>query len=70
METKTLTLAKGAHKYIFRYCAGAEDRIVDEIMRLAESRESNLDWLDAATLGFQVAQLAAREDNKFLLPAS
>ncbi|MHC4981770.1 MAG: hypothetical protein ACYTF6_01210 [Planctomycetota bacterium] len=59
METRTLTLAKAAHKYVFRYRVGAEEEIVDEIMRLAESPACNLDWLDAALLGFEVAQQAA-----------
>jgi len=59
METRTLMLAKGGHHYIFRYLAGMEDEIVEEIMRLAESRACDLDWLDAATLSFQVAQYAA-----------
>ena len=61
METRTLTLVKGAHKYVFRYRLGAESEIVDEIMRLAESRACNLDWLDAAMLSFQVAQYAAAD---------
>ena len=63
MDTRTLRLAKGAHHYVFRYASGSENRIVDEIMRLAEDRDCNLDWLDAATLSFQVAEgVAAGED--------
>jgi len=59
MTTRTLTLAKGGHKYVFRYAPGYEDDVVDEIMRLAEDAQTNLDWLDAATLSFQVAHYAA-----------
>ena len=70
MEPRTLTLAKGAHKYIFRYPPGAENEIVDEIMRLAESRDCNLDWLDAAALGFQIAQFAAADCPENLTQAS
>jgi hypothetical protein len=68
METRTLSLAKGGHKYVFRYRPGAENEIVDEIMNLAESREANLDWLDAATLGFQVAQHASEGCCEALMP--
>jgi len=59
MSTRTLSLAKDGHRYIFRYLPGAEEDVLDEIMRLAESDESHLDWLDAATLSFQVTHLAA-----------
>ncbi len=59
MNIRTLSLAKGGQKYLFRYGSGSEDEIMDEIMRLADDTRNNLDWLDAATLGFQVAQHAA-----------
>lgn len=59
MTTRVLSLAKGDQKYIFRYTPGSEDQVVDEIMRLADDPETNLDWLDAATLGFQVAHYTA-----------
>ncbi len=69
MDTKTLSLVKGSHKYMFRYRPGAEDEIIDEIMRLAESRNCNLDWLDAASLGFQVTRYAAENCCEALMPA-
>ena len=59
MTTRTLSLAKRGQKFIFRYGSGAENEIMDEIFRLADDEQSSLDWLDAATLGFQVAQNAA-----------
>jgi len=59
MSVRVLSLAKGTHKYIFRYTPGCESQIVDEIMRLADDPDTNLDWLDAATLGFQVAHYTA-----------
>ena len=55
MTARVLSMAKGPHRYIFRYTAGSEQQVVDEIMRLAEDPDSCLDWLDVATLGFQVA---------------
>ena len=66
MNTKTLSLVKDGHKYVFRYTAGSENHIVDEIIRLAEDSDSNLDWLDAATLSFQVARNAAMECTRTL----
>lgn len=59
MSVRVLSLAKGTHKYIFRYTPGCENQVIDEIMRLADDPDTNLDWLDAATLGFQVAHYTA-----------
>jgi hypothetical protein len=59
MGTRTISLAKGGHKYVFRYSPGCEDDILDSIVDLAECDESPIDWLDAATLSFQVTQNTA-----------
>jgi len=69
MSHKTLTLVKSGQKYVFRYSAGSENAIVDEIVRLAEDPQTNLDWLDAATLSFQVAQGAAVDSYRIMIPA-
>jgi hypothetical protein len=69
MNAKTLTLVKGGHKYIFRYPQGSENEIVDSIIELAEDAQTNLDWLDAATLSFQVAQGAAVDCHTTMIPA-
>jgi hypothetical protein len=61
MSVRTLTLAKGGHRYLFRYTPGRESEIIDQIMKLAEDEQSNLDWMDAAMLSFQVAHGAARD---------
>lgn len=61
MTTRTLSLVKGGHKYVFRYSSGCEDDILDSIMDLADSDQSPLDWLDAATLSFQVTQNTAAD---------
>jgi hypothetical protein len=44
---------------LFRYSTGYEDEVVDEIMRLADDPQSDLNWVDAAALSFQVTQYAA-----------
>ena len=59
MTTQTLSLDKDGHTYVFRYSPGRENEVMDEIIRLAEDPQSTLDWLDAATLSFQVAQSAS-----------
>ena len=68
MSTRTLSLVKGGHKYVFRYSAGCEDDILDSIVDLAESDESPIDWLDAATLSFQVTQFTAADCVQALSP--
>ena len=59
MTRREISLAKGGHDYVFRYLPGEEDRILDEITRLARDAGTDLDLTDAATLGFQVAQNVA-----------
>ena len=59
MQMRNLTFAKDGHTFVFRYAPGYEDEVVDEIMQLAEAEDCSLDWLDAATLSFQIAQHAA-----------
>lgn len=59
MTVQTLILDKGERKYVFRYTAGSEGRVMDQLWRLAEDASSDLDWLDAATLTFQVLCRAA-----------
>ena len=61
MTTRTLCLVKGGHKYVFRYSPGCEDDMLDAITEMAESDSSPVDWLDAATLSFQVTQNTAAD---------
>ena len=70
MAARTMTMVKGPHKYVFRYSEGSENDIVEEIVRLADDPDVNLDWLDAATLSFQVAQNAAVDCDRVLSPGS
>ena len=59
MTTKTLRFTKDGQCYLFRYRHDMQDEMIDHIMDLAESSKYNVDWLDAATLSFQIAQHAA-----------
>ena len=69
MKLNKVSLAKGGCRYLFRYSSGCEEQIVNEIIRLADDSETNLTWLDAATLSFQVTQRAATECQSAISPA-
>lgn len=56
VDLKTLTLVKDGRKYIFRYAPGCEARVVEEIMRMAQDKQTNLNWADAAALSYQIIQ--------------
>ena len=59
--SRTITLAKGGQKYVFRYSSGSEPAVVDELIRLARSRGTGITWPDAARASFQVARTLADE---------
>ena len=59
MSKRTVRLTKDGHEYVFSYAPGREGQIVDRIMQLARDAHTDLDWEDAATLGFQIARNAA-----------
>ncbi len=63
MAKRVLSFTKSGETFLFRYPAGLEDDVIDTVMELAEAPHCPLDWLDAATLSFQVAQYAATETN-------
>ena len=56
-----LRLDKNGITYLFRYADGSEDEVVGELIRLAQDAWSGLDWLDAATLSFQVVRRVAMD---------
>ena len=68
MTTRTLSLTKDGQKHVFKYSPGCESDVVTHIMQLAGDKRSGLDWLDAATLSFQVAQAAASDCSNALRP--
>jgi hypothetical protein len=64
-----MKFAKDGQHYVFRYRHDMQDEMIDHFMGLAESDEYNIDWLDAATLSFQIAQHAAAGDNDVIAPS-
>jgi hypothetical protein len=61
-------MQKDDETYVFRYTPGCEDDVVEELVRLADDQAHRIDWLDAATLSFQVTHHAASDCNKALSP--
>ncbi|MHC4294054.1 MAG: hypothetical protein ACYSTL_00545 [Planctomycetota bacterium] len=66
MTMHSLDLTKGEHKYLFRYAPGSEENVIAELMRLTEDTNNEVDWLDAATLSFQVTHKLAADCCKTL----
>jgi len=69
MKMRSLSLAKEGHSYLFRYAPGCENAVVDEIMAFADDPDAPFDWLDAATLSFQVARYTAESCSHAMRPA-
>ena len=70
MKAKTIRFAKEGHHYIFRYSPGMQDELIDQVMDFAENPDCNIDWLDAATLSFQVAQHTAAGGGDVLITSA
>ena len=70
MRIRSLSLESNGHQFIFRYAAGREEEVLDAIVDLAEQDRCALDWVDAATLSFQVAQQSAADCCEALVPWS
>ncbi len=61
MEMRTLTTTVGPHHYVFRYAAGQEDHVVDEVMRLADDPRADFGWPEAARMCFEAVNAATAE---------
>jgi hypothetical protein len=66
---RTVSLNKGSHRYVFRYAEGGECDVLESIADLAADEKNNFDWLDAATLSFQIASEQAANCIKTIAPA-
>ena len=53
---RQLILNKGGEKFIFRYEAGSEDKLLDALIQQAKDRRTSFDWFDAAVLSFKLTQ--------------
>ena len=53
---RCLSLVKGQHRYVFRYCPGQESAVLAHLLHLAHAPETGLDWQDAAVLSYQLGK--------------
>ena len=53
---RQLSLVKGAHRYVFRYHPGREADVIAAFADMADDRETDFDWFDAAVLSYQLGR--------------
>ncbi len=58
---RQLSLVKGTERYVFRYQAGDEARIIDALASMASDRSTKFDWFDAAVLSYQMGRKLEKE---------
>lgn len=63
---RQLVLRKGSEKYIFRYQAGSEDKLLEALVSQARDSRTSFDWFDAAVLSFKLTQSLISEADKLL----
>ena len=51
---RTLSLVKNAHRFVFRYTPGSECEVLEAVAELAADPECEFDWVDAASVSFQI----------------
>ncbi len=54
METKQITLLKGAERFVFRYDDPAA--LLIEVARKAKSNDDGFSWYDACVMSYQLGQ--------------
>jgi len=67
---KELSLVKGQERFFFRYEPGSEENILDTFVDMANNRDNNFDWFDAAVLSFQLSKNLVEEADRLLCPES
>ncbi len=65
-QKRELSLLKGQERFIFRYQSGTEEQILDAFVNLANDRDRNFDWFDAAVLSFQLSKQLVQEADELL----
>ena len=60
---RQISLAKGSQRFIFRYCEGEEENVLEAFRSLATNEASGFDWFDAAVLAFKMARRLERKIN-------
>jgi hypothetical protein len=60
-DSRQLTLIKRGQYFLFRYRAGDEASVIQNLITKAEDPASPLDWFDAAVLSHQMGHRMAAE---------
>lgn len=63
---RQLVLKKGTERYIYRYCSGSEDTLLDTLVEQANDERTDFDWFDAAVLSFKLTQALMGEADELL----
>jgi len=58
---RCLSMAKGRHRFVFRYVEGTEADLLASFVELANDPDSEFDWFDAAVLAYEMGQQLSRE---------
>lgn len=64
--SKTLSLVKGEHRFLFCYRPGDERLVLDALVDMVRRRDVPFDWFDAAVLSHQLGQHLAKELKSYL----
>jgi hypothetical protein len=55
-DPRSVTLLKGAHRWVFACAPGDEQALLASVSELARRQEVPFDWFDAALVGHQIAR--------------
>ena len=61
MDYRTAQMCKGEQVFCFRYESGSEDRVIEEIMHLAEDETCELGWQEAVELSLSIVPSSSPE---------
>ena len=58
---RQVVLAKSGQRYVFRYVPGEEPQIFEDLVKMADDPNCDLDWFDAAVLAHQMGQQISQQ---------
>ena len=67
-QMKELSLVKDAERFMFRYESGNEEDVLEAFVAMANDRQNNFDWFNAAVLSFQLSKHLVEEADALLEP--
>lgn len=61
-----VVLVNDRHRWLFRYSAGEEARLLDDLAAMADDPQSELTWFDAAVLSHEMGQRLGQQLEQIL----